>query len=92
MVNKAKVAYEDESESPALPTRLTAERSEALGLAESIGISLIGAVPAGGLPAVLAVDPWAPPWAAGAAAGAMAGAAGGRDDAAGLARSSSPSS
>ena len=75
-VNKAEVAYEDESESPALPTRLTAERSEALGLAESIGISLIGAVPAGGLPAVLAVDPWASSWAAGAAAGAMAGAGG----------------
>ena len=73
-VNKAKVAYEDEAESPALHTRLTAERSEALGLAESIGVSLIGAVPAGGLPAVLAVDPWALSWAAGAAAGAMAGA------------------
>ena len=73
-VNKAKVAYEDEAESPALHTRLTAERSEALGIAESIGVSLIGAVPAGGLPAVLAVDPWASSWAAGAAAGAMAGA------------------
>lgn len=61
------VAYEDETTSPAVPTRQTAERAERLAVAGSISSALIASIPQVGMPAVLAVDPSASSWSASAA-------------------------
>ena len=71
-VRASSVVYEDESTTPMVYTRLTAERSEMLAVAGSVSSAMIGAIPPDGLPAVRAVDPLATSWAASALAPAAA--------------------
>lgn len=63
--------YGDESITPMVYTRPTAERVKMLDVAGSVSSAMIGAISSDGLPAVMAVDLHAASWAAAAAAGRM---------------------
>lgn len=70
------VVYGDESTTPLMYTRLTAERAEMLAVAGSFSSAMIGAIPPDRLLDVMVIDPHAMPWAASAAAlGAYAASA-----------------